>query len=180
MKIKITPTKVLTAGTYWMIWSAKGSGSGGVFCPPKVSPGRVNPTGQNAQQLSPITHAWAVASDSISATSTVPVGFNYMLKGPQKPAGIFSPESNPNFLTQNQPNPFSGSTTISFDLPEAGQVKLDVYNSLGQHISTLVDGHLPAGKKETVFNATGLAAGRYFYTLRTEAGTQMKPMEVLK
>ena len=179
MKIKLTPTKVLTAGTYWLIWGAKGSGAGGVFCPPKVSPGRLNPAGQNAMQYNPTV--WHAASDTIAGPTPITVGFNYILKGPQKPpSGILSPAKSVDFLSQNLPNPFSGSTTISFDLPEAGQVKLDVYNSLGQHISSLVDGRLPAGRREAIFDASGLAAGRYFYVLKTEAGSQMKPMEVLK
>ena len=180
MKVKITPTKTLTAGTYWMIWGAKGSGAGGVFCPPKVNPGRTNPGGQNAMQRSPGVAGWHNASDTIAGPTAVTVGFNYILKGPQKPAGIFSPSRAAGTLEQNQPNPFTGSTTISFDLPEAGMVKLDVYNGLGQHISSLIDRQLPAGKGEAKFDASGLAAGRYFYVLKTEGGTLTKPMEVLK
>ena len=108
------------------------------------------------------------------------MGFGFILKGPQKPSGIFSPSKAAAILEQNQPNPFSGSTTIAFEVPEAGMVKLDVYNSLGQHISSLIDRQLPAGKGEARFDASGVAAGKYFYVLKTEGGAQAKSMEVLK
>jgi hypothetical protein len=71
-------------------------------------------------------------------------------------------------LEQNFPNPFNPSTFISFTIPNDMSVKLIVSNSLGQQISTLIDGFVKAGKHHRVFDAAGLASGVYYYTLITE------------
>jgi hypothetical protein len=73
-------------------------------------------------------------------------------------------------LHQNYPNPFNPSTTISFDMPLAGQVRLTVYNMLGQEITTLVNGQMASGRASIVWNATdragvNVASGVYFYQL---------------
>ena len=73
-------------------------------------------------------------------------------------------------LHQNYPNPFNPSTTISFDMPLAGQVRLTVYNMLGQEITTLVNGQMASGRASIVWNATdhagvSVASGVYFYQL---------------
>jgi hypothetical protein len=177
MKIKITPTKTLTAGTYWLIWGAQGSGTGGVFCPPKVSPGRINPSGQNAMQHAPVSGGiWHAASDTISGPTPVTVGFNYILKGPQKPSGVGTMSAELNALEQNQPNPFTGQTRIAFEFDHSVQAKLSVYNSLGQLVRVIFDGPAQAGRTEATFDANGLAAGIYYYRLVTEEGTQTMSM----
>ncbi len=73
-------------------------------------------------------------------------------------------------LHQNYPNPFNPSTTISFDMPVAGQVKLTVYNMLGQEVATLVNGTMASGRASVVWSATdrsglSVASGVYFYQL---------------
>jgi hypothetical protein len=180
VKIKVTPTKALSAGTYWMAFGCRGLSSfTGPWCPPKVLPGRNAATGQNGMQRTGGT--WVTSTDSISATATVNNGFNFILKGPQKPAsGVGSTTLDASVLEQNQPNPFTGTTTINYDLPEAGQVKLEVINSIGQRVATLLDGKVNAGKGTATFNAQGMAAGKYYYRLQTEAGTLTKSMEILK
>jgi choice-of-anchor B domain-containing protein len=70
-------------------------------------------------------------------------------------------------LGQNYPNPFNPVTVIPFNIPEAGSVKLEVYDILGQEIITLVNKEFPAGKYEISWNgkdANGLQAvsGVYF------------------
>ncbi len=69
------------------------------------------------------------------------------------------------YLKQNYPNPFNPSTTIEFDLPEAAEVKLIIYNTLGEEVSTLVNGHLSAGQHRTTWQADDLPSGVYFYRL---------------
>lgn len=69
-------------------------------------------------------------------------------------------------LHQNYPNPFNPSTNISFEINEAGFVKLDVFNSLGQRVKTLVDANLSAGNHQVEFNAANLNSGVYYYTLQ--------------
>jgi LysM repeat protein len=84
-------------------------------------------------------------------------------------------------LEQNYPNPFNPSTTIGFTLQASSPVTLTVYNLLGQHVATLIDGRrLAAGAHAVSFNAANLASGMYFY--RIEAGTfsSMKRMTLVK
>jgi hypothetical protein len=70
-------------------------------------------------------------------------------------------------LEQNFPNPFNPSTKIQYNLPENSFVSLKVYNSIGREIVSLVNGEVPAGTHEVLFDASGLNSGVYFYTLKT-------------
>jgi hypothetical protein len=87
-------------------------------------------------------------------------------------------------LKQNYPNPFNPSTTISYDLPSTGTVRLAVYNILGQEVSTLVNQIQNAGSYKVVWNASGAASGVYFYRITVDAGaqkyTQINRMMLLK
>jgi hypothetical protein len=74
-------------------------------------------------------------------------------------------------LEQNYPNPFNPSTTIKFALPEAGEVKLVIYNSNGQLVRTLYSGEMSAGRFEVEWdgkNESGerVASGVYLYELK--------------
>lgn len=68
-------------------------------------------------------------------------------------------------LKQNYPNPFNPSTTIEFDITKKSAVLLEVFDSLGKIITTLVNGELNTGSYRTEFNAFGLASGMYFVKL---------------
>jgi len=83
-------------------------------------------------------------------------------------------------LEQNYPNPFNPATTINFALPKASNVKLAIYNVLGQKVATLVDGQLNAGAHVFKFNAGSLASGVYFYRLEAGGYTANKKMLLLK
>ncbi len=85
------------------------------------------------------------------------------------PAGAAQSSGSAVKLRQNYPNPFNPSTSISFTLANAGQVRLTVYNILGQTVATLVDGELAAGEHSVNWQAEGVPSGLYFY--RVEAGT---------
>lgn len=69
-------------------------------------------------------------------------------------------------LSGNHPNPFGPSTTISFYLPAAFHVRLEVFNVLGQRVTTLIDGRLDAGDHSVIWTSTRAAAGRYYYRLQ--------------
>ena len=79
-------------------------------------------------------------------------------------------------LGQNYPNPFNPSTIIPYQLSEPTHVRLQVFNMLGQHIATLVDGERPAGAHTAAWNATdatGYAVGAGVYIYRLSGGGAM-------
>jgi hypothetical protein len=88
-------------------------------------------------------------------------------------------------LHQNYPNPFNPVTSVRYDLPEAGQVKLTVYNILGQKIVTLVDEVQNAGYHSVIWSgldAAGspISSGIYMYRMETDGFTDVKKMMFLK
>ncbi len=88
-------------------------------------------------------------------------------------------------LAQNYPNPFNPSTAIQFNLPAAENVELAVFNTLGEKVTVLVNGHQQAGPHQVTWNGTNqygapVASGVYFYRLRTEHSTLQKKMLYLK
>lgn len=84
-------------------------------------------------------------------------------------------------LAQNYPNPFNPGTTIRYELPEAGEVRLEVFNVQGQRVATLVNGPRPAGFHTAVFDGSRLSSGMYVYTLRTSDGARYaKTMMLVK
>ena len=88
-------------------------------------------------------------------------------------------------LNQNYPNPYIPTTVIRFALPEDSWVRIEVFNILGQKITTLVDEYLTAGYKETGWDGTDskrtdVASGIYFYKIKTKNFTDIKKMVLLK
>lgn len=83
-------------------------------------------------------------------------------------------------LEQNYPNPFNPSTTIKFSVPNSGNVRLEVFNLLGEKIATLVDEYLSAGNYEANFNAEKLSSGIYLYKLSAGGYVESKKMVLLK
>ena len=105
---------------------------------------------------------WFVGHDSIKGviTSAVDVA--------EEPVG-FS-------VGQNAPNPFNPSTTISFTIPEAGTVSVDIFNVAGQKINTIVNEFMNTGSHSVTWDATGMSGGVYFYTV--DAGEYSKTMKM--
>ena len=68
-------------------------------------------------------------------------------------------------LHQNYPNPFNPSTTISYDLPKEGLVKIRIYDLAGREVKTLVNELKSAGRYSVSFNGGNLASGVYFYRI---------------
>jgi hypothetical protein len=83
-------------------------------------------------------------------------------------------------LEQNYPNPFNPATNIRFSLPEANQVTLKVYNTLGQEVATLVNEFMNAGAFEVSFDAQNLPTGTYFYSITAGDFKSVKKMLLIK
>lgn len=83
-------------------------------------------------------------------------------------------------LHMNYPNPFNPTTTIAFDLVDAGRVSLRIYDVMGREVAALVEGYLPAGHHTRTFDAKGLPSGLYMYKITAGNFTDMKKMVLLK
>lgn len=91
-------------------------------------------------------------------------------------------ETTPNKFTleQNYPNPFNPSTLIKFSAAKDGFLTMKVYNVSGQLVKTLVNQRIISGNYSVDFEAQGLAAGVYFYTLETPEYRETKKMILVK
>ncbi len=88
-------------------------------------------------------------------------------------------------LSQNYPNPFNPSTKISFSLPKASEVTLEVFNVLGKRVALLASGFHEAGESTVTWDAVTddgqpVASGMYFYRLKAGAFSQTRKMVLLK
>ncbi len=88
-------------------------------------------------------------------------------------------------LRQNYPNPFNPTTTIVFNLSRASDVKLSVFNLLGQEVVSLLDASSSAGEHAVLWGGTDrngneVASGTYFYRLETEQSVETRKMILLK
>lgn len=91
-------------------------------------------------------------------------------------------ESLPNEITlsQNYPNPFNPTTIIKYYLPVYSNVRLVIYNSLGQTVETLVSEFQTSGEYKVQFNAIGYSTGVYFYCLITDNNKMTRKMLIIK
>jgi hypothetical protein len=88
-------------------------------------------------------------------------------------------------LYPNQPNPFNPLTTIRFDLPEAGRVRLAIYDLRGKLVRGLVDGELPRGSQQAIWNGKddagrSVASGSYFARLQAGGELRTERMSLVK
>ncbi|MFT5144504.1 MAG: hypothetical protein ACI84D_003140 [Thalassolituus oleivorans] len=83
-------------------------------------------------------------------------------------------------LEQNYPNPFNPQTTIGFELPQTGHVRLAVFDTLGREVALLVDGTVQAGSHEVQFSARDLPTGTYLYRLSTQGGAIARTLVLMK
>lgn len=89
-------------------------------------------------------------------------------------------------LSQNYPNPFNPSTTIEYKLPTRGRVSINIYNSVGQHVKTLVEGKLEGpGSYRVTWDGRNdmgnpVSSGAYFYRISSGGQVQTAKMLMLK
>ena len=83
-------------------------------------------------------------------------------------------------LVSRYPNPFNPEATIRFDVSKSQQVRLSVFNELGQQVMVLVNGRLEAGQHEARLAAYGLPSGAYFVRLETDTGVVTRTVVLMK
>ena len=83
-------------------------------------------------------------------------------------------------LSQNFPNPFNPSTSFSFTLPKSGFIKIQIFDILGNIITTLVDGICTKGQHSVVWNAQHFTGGIYFCTMKSEGFIATKKFVFIK
>jgi len=83
-------------------------------------------------------------------------------------------------LKQNYPNPFNPSTIIGFSLPRSNEVKIEIFNLLGQKIKTLLNKQMPSGSHEIEFTAKNLPSGVYLYKIEVANYVNIKKMIFMK
>ena len=103
------------------------------------------------------------------AQATTDAAGGFVLSLGMRPAGFG--------LGQNYPNPFNPATIIPYELAAAAQVRLEVFNSVGQRVATLVNGEQLAGAHRAQWNGTdaagrAVAAGVYLYRLTVAGASQ--------
>ncbi len=135
-------------------------------------------------ELGDYSHAGDI--ESISEGLLIPAGViplntpNVMFKGGDQPETVPSGLPDGYTLEQNYPNPFNPVTEISFALPEAGKVRLEVFNVVGRKVATLADGWYSAGHYSVVWDASMHASGVYLYRLEVDRYSQTRKMILLK
>ena len=88
-------------------------------------------------------------------------------------------------LHNNYPNPFNPVTNIVYDIPEATDVTLEIYNVMGQRVRTLAQGSHEAGRYQIVWNATNdigqaLSSGMYIYRIQAGDFVSVKKLVLMK
>lgn len=83
-------------------------------------------------------------------------------------------------LYQNNPNPFNPATNINYDIPNAGDVKIEVYDLTGRFVKSLVNDYKQPGSYSVTFDAANLSSGIYIYKIITYSFTDAKKMILVK
>lgn len=83
-------------------------------------------------------------------------------------------------LFQNYPNPFNASTTIQYQLPQNGFVRLSLFNIRGQLIKTIFEGEQQAGIHQTTFTADTIPSGTYVYKIEAGQFSKIRTLTLLK
>lgn len=114
---------------------------------------------------------------AFEGTDCVVIHVNYVKPGGFMASEAESPEVS---LLGNYPNPFNPTTDISFSLPAASHVKLEVYNIMGQKVATVIDRFMEAGTHTVKWDGSKAASGVYLYRLEAGEFTETRKMMLLK
>lgn len=175
-----TPTVSQSALTYELEYGRR----------PDLSDATVLPTITNAQaelaNLAPGRYYWRVRSQNAAGEYSLysPIGvFETLTATSMDAAGEELPQTA--VLHSNYPNPFNPSTTITYEVASAMPVAVRVYDLLGRHVQTLVDGVVSAGRHTVTWDGRDaaqqtVASGVYIYRLETQGQTESRTMLLLK
>lgn len=125
----------------------------------------------------------AVIGPAQSSAAAAYQGFWYTLPLPKQSSGVEQgsmADGASVMLQQNVPNPFSGSTEITIDLPTATTAVLRLYDAMGRQVKTLLEGDQPAGVQRIRVDGAELPAGHYLARLTTSTTQQSITMIVVK
>jgi serine protease AprX len=131
----------------------------------------------------PSTHFYVSAVDATNKVRTAPYNAPENLYIFNASIDIYTGERSVPVqfvLRQNYPNPFNPSTTIEYALQRAGLVRLELFNALGQQITTLVEGSETAGTHSVIWNGSRLPSGVYFYRLTAGESVAVRAMILIK
>ena len=143
----------------------------------------------NAQKItwhivlrSPQVQTYPTGGDTLYFFTQKGLSINDSLRISGNLVNVLTEEMNPSTyqLIQNYPNPFNPTTTISYNLPKSGLVNLVIYDVLGKEIKRLVSEYKQAGSYKINFDASALASGVYFYSIRANDFVSTKKMLLLK
>ena len=106
-----------------------------------------------------------------------------VLKGISLNKGVINYAGNApaNYELSNYPNPFNPTTKIRVGIPEAAEVSLTIYNSIGQEVTRLANKTmLDAGVYDYEWNASNMPSGIYLYRLTANENIRIKKMILMK
>ena len=105
----------------------------------------------------------------------------YFRRYDPEPQGIHDITPTPSKLSLTAyPNPFNSECQIGYTIPILAHVKIDIYNIVGQKITTLIDEDKSPGEYRVTFKADQIASGVYYYRIRVGEFSETKPVVLLR
>lgn len=130
-------------------------------------------TYNNASQLSEVNYLFNSGSGLALQSTTV---LNWDVATSKEPKfDISSFRLNPAY-----PNPFNPSTNITYSMAHAGEIKISVYDVLGRHVATLINGVQPAGEHRVQFDASSLSSGLYIVSMQAADYQKIQMITLMK
>ena len=157
----------------------QGSGNGRVYT---VSVAAADASGNRGTASYQVQVPHSKSSTALDDGPAYTVGCGTSKAGPSQHALENAPKDVPNMFVLHgaYPNPFNPQTRLRYDVPEASVTRLVIFDALGRQVRVLVNGQMPAGTHEVVFDAAGLPSGTYLVRLETPAGNFVQTMLLLK